>query len=103
MPLEAIPRFAGALPAGNGERRQEIAETTARKFLKRFQETLRLIPFTERTTRSAMILQMKNLEDACVAATALEGGFNLIATRDPSHYANSPIPARSPAEILALL
>ena len=82
---------------------QEIPEASARAFLKRFQETLRFIPLGERTTSSAMMLQMKDLEDACVAATALEAGFEVIATRDPAGYANSPIPARSPAEILALL
>jgi len=83
--------------------RQEIGEASTRAFLKRFQETLRVAPWSESTIRSAMLLQMKDLEDACVSATALEGGFEVIATRNPADYANSPIPARSPAEILALL
>jgi hypothetical protein len=82
---------------------QEIGEASARAFLRRFQETLRAAPMSGSTIRSALLLQMKDLEDACVAATALEAGFEVIATRNAVDYENSPIPPRSPAEILTQL
>ena len=82
---------------------QEISESTARAFLKRFQQTLRLLPFGEKTASSAQLLPLTDLEDACVAATAAEAGYDVIATRNVRHFAASPVPAKLPKELLLLL
>lgn len=80
---------------------QIVSEPRTREVLDEFRKRLTLLPFTEKTVSAAHLLQMSDLEDACVAATALGGRCNLIATRDTADYAASPIPAMTPDEILA--
>ncbi len=79
---------------------QLIPEARARAVLARFRQTLRFLPFGESTAAAAHLLRMKDLEDACIAATAFEGRCDVIATRDLAGYATSPIPAKTPAQIL---
>jgi hypothetical protein len=46
---------------------------------------------------------MKDLEDACLAASALEGGYDVIASRDAGGFAASPVRAETPARLLQRL
>jgi len=79
---------------------QLISEKRTRGVLKEFGMRLTMLPFTERSATAAQLLKMADLEDACVAATAYEGRCDLIATRNKTDFAASPIPAMTPDEIL---
>lgn len=80
---------------------QLLSETRTRGVLTRFRERLVLLPFSEGTAAAAHRLQMSDLEDACVAATAYEGGCDIIATRNADDFVASPVRARTPTEILS--
>ena len=66
-------------------------------------ERLEMLPFDERTAQVAHGLKMKDLVDACVAATAVQKTCQVIATRNVADYARSPIPAKSPADLLRIV
>ncbi len=80
---------------------QLLSEARTRAVLTQFRERLVLLPFSDRTAAAAHRLQMSDLEDACVAATAYDGGCDLIATRNTEDFVASPIRARTPTEILS--
>ncbi len=82
---------------------QSLAEDRTRAVLLNFCRRLTLLSFTDRMAAAAHRLQMKDFEDACMAATAYEGGCELIATRNVQDFAASPIPAKTPTEILEIL
>ena len=51
----------------------------------------------------ALALPCRDLEDAVQMAAAREAGADYVVTRDRAGYAAGPLPALSPAELLALL
>ena len=51
----------------------------------------------------ALALPYRDLEDAVQMAAAREAGADYVVTRDRAGYAAGPLPALSPAELLALL
>jgi predicted nucleic acid-binding protein len=51
----------------------------------------------------ALALPYRDLEDAVQMAAAREAGADCVVTRDRAGYAAGPLPALSPAELLALL
>lgn len=51
----------------------------------------------------ALALAWSDFEDAVCAASAEAAGCDLIVTRDPSGFRNSPVPTVDPATALALL
>jgi hypothetical protein len=82
---------------------QMLSEDRSRAVLAHFRRHLTLLPLTERLAAAAHLLQMSDLEDACIAATAYEGRCDLIATRNVADFTTSPIPAKTPDEILPML
>lgn len=82
---------------------QLLSEQRTRAVLKRFQQRLTLLPCTARIVEAAHLLQMSDLEDACIAATAYDGRCDVIATRNSADFTASPIPARTPGDILSVL
>jgi hypothetical protein len=82
---------------------QLIGPERARAVVSHFRETLTLLPFTAATARVAHLLQMPDLEDACTAATAFEGRCDVIATRNIDIFITSPIPARTPEDLVDVL
>lgn len=80
-----------------------IEKSQARATVAHLSTTLELIPFTPTMAAQAHRLQMTDLEDACIAASALESGCDVIATRNLDDFYSSPIPARMPASILKLI
>jgi hypothetical protein len=83
--------------------KQAIPEPSARAFLSRFSQTLGFLPFEQSTAEVASRLAMADLEDACLAASALEARCDLIATRDLEGFAASPVRAETPAKLLRRL
>ena len=82
---------------------QLISEARTRAVLVHFCTQLTLIPFTLDVATTAQRLQITDLEDACIAASAFVGGYDVIATRNVGDFTASPIPAKTPTELLALL
>ncbi len=82
---------------------QMLSEERTRAILAQFRQRLILLPFNPRIAAAAHLLQMPDLEDACIAATAYEGRCDVIATRNVADFTTSPIPARTPEGILAAL
>ena len=82
---------------------QIISEERTRAVLVHFGTQLTLIPFTADVAITAQRLQMPDLEDACIAASAFAGGCEVIASRNVSDFTASPIAAKTPTELLTLL
>ena len=82
---------------------QMLSEERTRAILAHFRHQLRLLPFTDRMAAAAHRLQMSDLEDACIAITAFEGRCDVIATRNTADFTTSPIPAKTPDDLLATL
>jgi hypothetical protein len=82
---------------------QIINEERTRAVLAHFCTQLTLIPFTLDIATTAQRLQMSDLEDACIAASAFAGGCDVIASRNVDDFTASPIAAKTPTELLALL
>ena len=82
---------------------QLLGMDRARAVVAHFRETLSLLPFTANTAQVAHLLQMTDLEAACVAATAFEGHCDVIATRQVDDFTTSPIPAKLPEDLVISL
>lgn len=83
--------------------RQSLSDERTRQVLAHFRRWLVLGPFTNEVAEMAHRLQLADLEDACVAATALDARCDCIVTRDFSGFSASPIVAREPTDLLAEL
>ena len=81
--------------------RQSLPDEQTRQVLAHFRRWLVLGPFTNEVADIAHRLQFADLEDACVAATALDAKCDCIVTRDLSGFSASPIVAREPTDLLA--
>lgn len=64
---------------------------------------LKVVPVEAADFAQALVLGMTDFEDAVQAAAAAKVGADFVATRNERDYKRSPIKARSPAELLALL
>lgn len=78
-------------------------EADARAFLSELTTVLTVAPTDSEAFRYAAALPMSDLEDAMQVAAAWSCGALMIATRNVKDFDSSPIPARTPAEILAEL
>lgn len=76
--------------------KKERAETTVDWLLNH----LEVVPAGESDFRTARQLEMDDFEDAVVAALADRASCDVIATRNVEDFGDSPIPAKSPEEIL---
>ncbi len=79
-------------PAGDGG--------DVRSFLDALTTFLRVAPTDTEAFRYALALPMNDLEDAMQVGAARACGAQFIATRNVKDYAGSPIPARTPTELL---
>lgn len=62
-----------------------------------------VVPISESDFAQALVLGFADFEDAVQAAAALKVGADYVATRNTTDFKKSPVKARSPAELLALL
>lgn len=72
----------------------------ARAFLRALTDFVRVAPTDTDAFRLALALPVKDLEDAMQVAAAQACGARFIATRNVAAFRHSPVPARSPAELL---
>ncbi len=75
----------------------------SRSFLLTLTSLARVAPIDTEAFRFAASLPFADLEDAMQVAAARACGASFIATRNLRHYAASPIPARTPTQLLAEL
>ncbi len=80
-----------------------LSEDRARQTLDHFVRKLRLLPFDVETARLAQRLNFEDLEDAAIAATAMQGQCDRIVTRNVKDFSSSPIRAVSPAQLIGSL
>lgn len=73
---------------------------SVREFLVDLTRLAAVVQTGSEDVRFAASLPMADFEDALQVAAAHSVGATVIATRNVSDYANSPIPALAPAEIL---
>ena len=64
---------------------------------------LTIAPVDGHVIEQALALPYRDLEDAVQMAAARQAGADYLVTRDRAGYAAGPLPALTPAELLALL
>ncbi len=62
-----------------------------------------IVPVDAADFAQALVLGMSDFEDAVQAAAAAKVGADFVATRNEKDFRKSPIKARSPSDLLALL
>jgi len=65
-------------------------------------ENFTIVPCDQKTLLAARALDFADYEDAVVAVAAKKAKCSYIITRNTRDFANSPIPALTPGEFLAL-
>ena len=63
-------------------------------------ETLEIAPVLRSTLELARLQSLSDYEDNLQIACAIEAQLDAIVTRDPAGFAQSPVPAMTPAELL---
>lgn len=83
--------------------RKEIGDRTqAKNLLKRLLHVVHVAALSEREIVAALDSDWPDFEDAVQNAVAETEGFDAIVTRNPSDFAQSPLPVYSPQQFLAL-
>lgn len=80
-----------------------LGEERTRAVLAHWCLQLTVSPFTLEVATIAHRLQMPDVEDACIAASAFTSGCEVIASRNVRDFTASPIAAQTPTALLALL
>ena len=80
-----------------------LVRPDARDFLENLLRFIEVASIGTREAKQALGFPMRDLEDAMQAAAALAFDAHYIVSRNLSHYRKSPIPALSPAQVLAEL
>ena len=83
--------------------RKSLGQVPLRHAIEQLLLTVTVCPMDARSLRDALALPMADFEDATQVACALRAGLDAIVTRNLSDYQNSPLPAYSPAQLLARL
>jgi hypothetical protein len=83
--------------------RQSLSEEHTRAVLAQFCTDLTVLPLTAEVVATAQRLQMADLEDACMAASAFAAGCDVIASRNVADFSASPIVAQTPTVLLTRL
>lgn len=73
----------------------------ARAFVEDLTSFVRVAPIDTKALRFAASLPIRDLEDGMVVAAARACGALYIATRNVRDFKKSPVPARTPAQLLA--
>ena len=81
--------------------RKAVGKETAESTIDRLLSRLEVAPSGRAELRRARSLQMADFEDAVVACAAEAAGCAWIVTRNEEDFSASPVPAITPAELLA--
>lgn len=77
--------------------------TDTRRFIGELSGFLEVAPTTTAHLRAALDSAITDLEDALQAGAAMAAGADVIATRNVRDFRRSPVPARTPANVLQQL
>lgn len=80
--------------------RSSRGDADTRDFIGELLGFLRVVAGDTNSVRSALALPMADFEDALQVVSALAGGADLIVTRNTADYRRSPIPVKSPADLV---
>lgn len=75
----------------------------SRKVLGDLFKLFALIDSTGEVCRRALVSDMSDYEDAVMAQSAARSGCDVIVSRNLKDYESSPVPAKSPGELLEML
>jgi len=78
-----------------------ITAPRAREFIAHISDSIDMIPFDGDAASLALRLNMNDLEDACIAASAFLGECDLIITRNEKDFSRSPVKAITPTALLS--
>ena len=79
-----------------------ITEKKAKEFLSGLEsEPVEFVPFAKEDLTLAFALGLADHEDACVAASAIRSGYDLILTRNTGDFTKVPIQATTPKAFLS--
>ena len=82
--------------------RQKLGESGARLFLKECLQAMPVAAVQHSTLELALASSMRDFEDGVIAHAALESAAQLILTRNPSDFTQSPVSALTPEAYLNL-
>ena len=80
--------------------RKYAGHTQAREFLSTLFRVFGILDVTDADCRTALMLPMKDYEDALQAVCARRTKCSYIITRDEQHYEGAPVPAITPERFL---
>jgi predicted nucleic acid-binding protein len=83
--------------------RSDEGDAATREFIRDLLGFLRVVAGDSSSVRSALAQPMSDFEDALQVVCAQNGQADVIVTRNTAAYRTSPIPARSPADVVAEL
>lgn len=82
--------------------RKDSDSQTAKQFLHDLVVIVDVVETGTAQVKHALVLSMKDFEDAMQSAAAVCAGVDYIVTRNIKHYRTAPIPAITPTDFLAL-
>lgn len=80
--------------------RQKLGEAGARSFLVQTLNAMSVAKVEKGTLQAALNCAMSDFEDGVIAQAALACAADLILTRDPKDFIQSPVPAMTPNDYL---
>jgi predicted nucleic acid-binding protein len=83
--------------------RRYVGETSARQAVRDCLRLCEILPVDRTALEQDDLLAAPDYEDNIQIACAIQAAAVAIVTRDPHGFANSPVPAVSPADLLARL
>lgn len=84
-------------------RGEENADEKARTVIAKLLNLFEILDTEAEDCRQAVAIPNGDYEDAVMIATAVRTGIDCIVTRNPEHFAPSPVPVRSPAALAETL
>jgi predicted nucleic acid-binding protein len=80
--------------------RKLVGDAATREYLASIFDLFEILDVTSADCRTALMLPMKDFEDALQAICARKAKCSYIITRDEQHYEGAPVPAVTPERFL---
>lgn len=80
--------------------RRDLGDAKTRGFISDLMQFVSVASGGREAVRQALLIPMRDFEDALQVAAALTGGAEIIVTRNRRDFARSPLPAVTPSQFL---
>lgn len=80
--------------------RRDLGDAKTRAFISDLMRFVSVASGGREAVRQALVIPMRDFEDALQVAAALTGGAEVIVTRNRRDFARSPLPAVTPSQFL---